>query len=227
MLQDLKNNKPFRVVDDIGTAAPRPEYNYKAGLKGKIIAVDPGHGGSDPGAIGPGGTREKDLTLSFSAKLKVALEKAGAKVVLTRFSDRDVFAPHAGAVEELRSRALVANNAKADVFVSVHINSFQDRSVGGTATYYAAKSSYDLLLAKTVQDGLVSGGGLTDRGVNQARFYVIQHSYMPAVLVELGFVSNPNEERLLKTDLFQQKAVEGLVKGIDLFFTRAAQGKSR
>lgn len=227
LLQDIKNNKPFRVVIDISKPAAIPEYNYKSGLKGKVIAVDPGHGGSDPGAIGPGGTREKDLTLDLSLRFKAALEKAGAKVILTRQSDRDVFAPYAGAVDELRARTLLANNAKADVFVSFHINSFQDRNIGGVATYYAAKTNYDLLLAKLLQEKLVRSCGIKDRGVNQARFYVIKHSYMPAVLLEIGFISNPNEERLLKSESFRQKAVDGLVQGLDAFFTRASQSKGR
>ncbi len=227
LLQDIKNNKPFRVVIDINKPKAKPEYNYRTGLKGKVIAVDPGHGGSDPGAIGPGGTREKDLTLDFSLRFKTALEKAGAKVILTRQSDRDVFAPYAGAVDELRARTLVANNARADVFVSFHINSFRDRSISGASAYYAAKTNYDWLLAKLMHEKMLGACGMADRGVSQARFYVIRHSYMPAVLLEIGFISNPVEERLLRSEAFRQKAVEGLVQGLDAFFTRAAKTKGR
>ena len=177
-----------------------------------------------PGSIGSTGTREKDLTLALSMRVKNQLEKAGARVVMTRVTDKDVFGPNASAVDELRARTQVANGARADVFVSVHINSFQDRSVGGIATYYYRKSAYDAMLAQAVQGGMSGAdAAVSDRGISQARFYVVQHALMPAVLAEVAFISNPTEERLLRTDSFQQKIAEGIVRGIGNFFDQAAK----
>lgn len=216
-------NLPYRVVLDIKKAsAPQPTYKFSTGLQNKIIALDPGHGGSDPGAIGPSGTQEKTITLAVAKNVKTLLEKAGAKVIMTRQDDRDVCAPNASAVDELEARVQVANSNKADVFVSIHINSFSNRTVGGAASYYCQKTAFDSILASSLQDAVVSASGFSDRGTNSARFYVMTHSVMPASLIELGFISNPNEERLLGSPQFQQQLAQGIVNGIENFFAQAA-----
>jgi N-acetylmuramoyl-L-alanine amidase len=220
---DAINNKTFRVVIDVNQVVPKVEYNFTAGLRNKVIAIDPGHGGSDPGAIGPNKLQEKTVTLAVAQKVQALLEKAGAKVLMTRKTDVDVFGPNASAVDELNARTLGANNNKADVFVSLHINAFTSPSVGGTATYYYQKSNYDILLANCIQDNLVKTGGLQDRGINAAGFYVIKKTKMPSVLAELGFISNPDEEKLLSTPQFQQKLAQGIVQGLDDFFAQAAK----
>jgi N-acetylmuramoyl-L-alanine amidase len=221
---DTINNKTFRVVVDINKSVPKAEYNYTAGLMNKVIAIDPGHGGSDPGAIGPNKLQEKTVTLAVAQRVQALLEKAGAKVLMTRKTDVDVFGPNASAVDELNARTVAANNNKADVFVSIHINAFTNPTVGGTATYYYQKSNYDALLADCIQSNLVSAAGLQNRGTYAAGFYVIKRTQMPAVLTELGFISNPDEERLLSTPQFQQKMAQGIVQGLDSFFIQAARG---
>jgi N-acetylmuramoyl-L-alanine amidase len=221
---DTINNKTFRVVVDINKIVPKIEYNYTAGLRNKVIAIDPGHGGSDPGAIGPNKLQEKTVTLAVAQRVQALLEKAGAKVLMTRKTDVDVFGPNASAVDELNARTVAANNNKADVFVSIHINAFTNPTVGGTATYYYQKSNYDALLADCIQSNLVSAAGLQDRGTYAAGFYVIKRTQMPAVLTELGFISNPDEEKLLSTPQFQQKMAQGIVQGLDSFFSQAARG---
>jgi N-acetylmuramoyl-L-alanine amidase len=220
---DAINNKTFRVVVDINKGVPKVEYNFTAGLRNKVIAIDPGHGGSDPGAIGPNKLQEKTATLAIAQKVQALLERAGAKVLMTRKTDVDVFGPNASAVDELNARAVVANTNKADVFVSLHINAFTSPAVGGTATYYYQKSNYDILLANCIQDNLIKTGGLQDRGINAAGFYVIKKAQMPSVLAELGFISNPNEEKLLSTPQFQEKMAQGVVQGLDAFFAQAAK----
>jgi N-acetylmuramoyl-L-alanine amidase len=220
---DAINNKTFRVVVDINKGVPKVEYNFTAGLRNKVIAIDPGHGGSDPGAIGPNKLQEKTATLAIAQKVQALLERAGAKVLMTRKTDVDVFGPNASAVDELNARAVVANTNKADVFVSLHINAFTNPAVGGTATYYYQKSNYDILLANCIQDNLIKTGGLQDRGINAAGFYVIKKAQMPSVLAELGFISNPNEEKLLSTPQFQEKMAQGVVQGLDAFFAQAAK----
>jgi N-acetylmuramoyl-L-alanine amidase len=216
-------NLPYRVVLDIKKAPePAPTYKFSTGLQNKVIALDPGHGGSDPGAIGLNGAQEKNITLGIAKNVKQLLEKAGAKVIMTRMDDRDVCAPNASAVDELEARVQVANANKADIFVSIHINSFSNRSVGGAASYYCQKTAYDSTLASSLQEAIVNASGFSDRGITAARFYVMTHSIMPASLIELGFISNPNEERLLNSLQFQQQLAQGIVKGIDNFFAQAA-----
>lgn len=220
---DEQASKPFRVVIDINKPAPPPALNFTPGLKGKIIAIDPGHGGSDSGAIGPGKTEEKTVTLAVALQVKTLLEQAGAKVYMTRMDDRDVYAPNDSAVDELGARALIGNENKADIFLDIHANSFQNPKVGGTGTYYYQKSIYDKLLAQSLQEGAVNVDGLTNRGIYPANFYVLKHTLMPSSLIELAFISNPNEEIMLNSPPFQQKIAQGIVNGLENFFMQASK----
>lgn len=221
--RDVKANKPFRVVVDINKPATTAKLKITSGLRGKVIALDPGHGGSDSGAIGPSRVQEKTVTLAVAQKVQALLERAGAKVLMTRSDDRDVFAPNDSAVDELRARVQVGTSNNADIFVSIHANSFTSPSVGGTATYYYPKTSYDRVLAQSLQDCIVRADGLDDRSINQANFYVIKRTTMPAALIEMAFISNPGEEKLLTTQQFQQKMAQGIVQGLERFFAQASK----
>lgn len=225
--KDSATNKPFRVVVDINKHASQAVIKFTPGLKGKVVVIDPGHGGSDTGAIGPDNIQEKTVTLAVALKTKSMLEQAGAKVILTRTDDRDVFAPNDSAVEELGARAAVGNKNKADVFVDIHANSFSDPKVSGIGTYYYPKTIYDKVLAQSIQDSVTRGGGQVDRGTCSAEFYVLNHTTMPAFLIELGFLSNQNEEKLLTTSQFQQQLAQGIVNGLDNFFNQAAASSSK
>lgn len=220
--QDPAHKKPFRVVIDINQPLPPANFSFTPGLKDKVIAIDPGHGGSDPGAIGLSGMTEKAVNLAVSLRVKALLDKAGAKVVMTRQDDRDVFGPNASAVDELKARATIANVKKADIFVSIHSNAAQNRDADGTSTYFYQKTRYDSLLARNLQAGMLQTGGLKDKGTLPANFYVIKRTIMPAALVELAFLSNPAEEKLLANPQFQQKMAEGIVRGMERFFAQAA-----
>ena len=220
---DAKAKRPFRVVVDIKQPEPLPDFSFTPGLKNKLIVLDPGHGGSDPGAVGPSQYYEKTATLAVAQNVKQLLEKAGAKVIMTRQDDRDVYGSNATDVDELKARTTVANNRKADVFVSIHANSFTDRAVGGTSTYYYQKTLYDSMLARSLQTSMIEAGGLQDRRANPANFYVIKRTRMPAALVELAFISNPQEEKLLRSPEFQQKMSQGIVRGLERFFEQAAK----
>ncbi|MBU2702926.1 N-acetylmuramoyl-L-alanine amidase [Sporomusaceae bacterium BoRhaA] len=221
---DSKNNKPYRVVVDINKPVLSSNVHYSAGLSDKVIVLDPGHGGSDPGAIGPGKDQEKTVTLAVAQKVKSLLEKSGATVLMTRQTDVDVYGPNASGADELGARADVANHRKTDVFLSIHANSFGNPTVGGGATYYYPKSNADSLLAQSIQDAYIQATGLSDRGIYQANFYVLKHTSMPASLIELAFISNPAEEKMLMDDAFQQKMAQGIVQGLDSFFTQVAAG---
>ena len=219
---DRANNKPWRLVLDIFKPVPVANLKFSAGLKGKKIAIDPGHGGSDPGAIGLGGTHESDVTLPIALQLKNLLEENGSTVFLSRVDDRDVFAPNADDGDELQARADAANINKADVFVCIHADSFRDHSVSGTSTFYYPKTNFDGLLATSVQTALLAQTRLENRGVNRANFYVLKHTVMPSILVEMAFISNVAEEKKLLDSNFQAKIAIGITQGLDKFFNDAA-----
>lgn len=188
-------------------------------IPGHTIVIDPGHGGSDSGAIGPGGTMEKDVTLAVSKKVYDILVRNGATVIMTRTTDRDVYAPNDSATEELQARVNVAENiVNTDIFLCIHANSFSSPAAHGTETYYYSSSQNGRRLAALVQDELIKSDGLADRGINTANFYVLKHTTMPAILVELAFISNNHEEGLLNDDTFQEKLAEAICRGINRYF---------
>ena len=186
-------------------------------LKGVTIVVDPGHGGPDTGAIGATGSYEKNNTLAIGLNLAGVLRSAGARVILTRSTD---VTPAVGTYSErsdLQARTKMANDLKANLFISIHNDSFSNPATSGTTTYYSSASpvvAQSKALADCIQSKLVTSIALTNRGVKDANFYVIKNSKMPAVLVEVGFISNPAEEKLLKSTDFQSKAVSGIYQGI-------------
>ena len=214
----------------------------------RAVVLDPGHGGRDPGAIGPGGVREKEVVLDVAQRLKARLEAEGIRVLMTRSEDR--FVP-------LSQRAAFANRHQADLFVSIHANASRARGVSGYEVYYLSEATddaarafaaaenavlgletasvaessktteaivWDLLntenrtasreLASTVCRGLQRALPAYNRGVKSARFYVLKWTRMPAVLVEVGFVTNRAEGRRLATSSYQQEVCEGITHGL-------------
>ena len=220
---DPKAKRPFRVVVDIEKAVPISGVRFSAGLRGKLIVLDPGHGASDPGAIGTRGSYEKTLNLNLGLQVKTILEQAGAKVVMTRQTDVDLSTPDMSDRDELRARTMVANNRRADLFISIHHNSSANSDLTGTTTYYYHKSAYDVLLAQCLQSAMARGGGLDNVGIRTANFFVVKNTWMPAALLEIGFISNPQEEQILSSPAFQQKMALAIVAGIDQFFGQAAK----
>lgn len=188
--------------------------NVSGSYKGKVIVIDPGHGGSDPGAMGAMGTKEKDLTLDIANQVAKILMANGAKVVMTRSSDVEV------GLYECTDKA---NAAKADIYVSIHINANDNKAIGGTSTYIhngadSTRIQESNKLARCVQNELVKSLGLRDIGVLKANFAVLRTSNMPAILAEVAFISNAQEEQLLRTEDFRKKAAEAIAKGIGLYF---------
>ena len=210
--KELKKKKGKSVVKPEGTFAT------SGGIEGKIITIDPGHGGSDPGAVGARGTLEKDITLEISKRLKKDLEKMGAIVRMTRSTDTEVAGPGASDVEELQARINVAEKNRSDLFVSVHINSSVNKKVGGFSTYYYPKTKYDAKVAKAIQDNLTENYGRDNLGLREANFYVIKRCSMPATLLELCFISNKKEEKLMRGNWFQTKTAKLIAEGIEKYF---------
>lgn len=213
-------NKPVNKsdTDKLAVIKGNGRFSTSGGLDGKIITLDAGHGGSDPGAIGSDGTKEKNITLAITKIVKEILEDKGAKVYMTRTTDVDVFGPNASDAEELQARVNVGEKYNSDMFVSLHINSSVNKNIGGFSTYYYPKTDNDLRLAKNIQNKLAANFGVDDLGVRQANFYVIKRISMPAVLVEMCFISNEKELTLMKGQWFQKKTARLIAEGIEKYF---------
>ena len=189
--------------------------SQKHSLKAKVIVIDPGHGGSDTGALGPSNAMEKNVTLAIARDLRKLLSDGGATVIMTRTSDRDVAYNGTSDIDELQARADIANQVNADLFISIHADAFTE-SVSGTATYFYPGS--DDYLAHLVQSSMVGQLKLYDRGFLPNDYYVLKHTNMPSILTEVAFISNPKEEKLLINRNFDKKAAVGIYNGIKKYF---------
>jgi N-acetylmuramoyl-L-alanine amidase len=177
----------------------------------RLIVIDPGHGGSDPGA-GRGGLREADLALDMAKRLRDILVARGWQVVLTRTADVDVYKPNDTARDELQARDDIANNAGARMLVSIHVNSFINAGPRGTTTYYSKPS--DVALAQAVQASAAGVLGTKDDGIVKSHLYVTLHATMPAVLVETAFISNPDDLAKLTSPDWRQKLALAIADGV-------------
>ncbi|HEX7830521.1 MAG TPA: N-acetylmuramoyl-L-alanine amidase [Thermoanaerobaculia bacterium] len=244
---------PPRIVLDLrkgsgpaaGTAPVQTSPSRPMDVPGiHTIVIDPGHGGKEVGAVGPGGLYEKDITLAVSQKLAASLAaKTGARVVLTREDD---------SIVSLDQRTAIANQYKADLFLSVHMNAAVVPNAKGSETYYLSLEASDELakkaaetenaaagadpasdlklilwdlaqqayigessrFAQAIQEEMSSATGVANRGVKQAPFKVLVGATMPAALVEVGFISNPEEEEKLQSAAFQASIVEAITKAV-------------
>ena len=198
------------------------EIKELTGLKDKVIVIDAGHGGNDAGAIGPTGVMEKSVTLRVALELEKLLKEEGAVVIMTRTTDKTVSpkGSKASDIEELQARCDVANGAKADIFISIHADSFTNPAAKGSTGYYYAKGETDRgrKLADAVRRGLCEQIKTPSRGTKPCNFYVVRHTDMPATLLELAFISNPEEEKLLDSDEGIKKAAQGILDGIEDYF---------
>jgi len=171
------------------------------------VVIDPGHGGSDPGAVGINGLRETDIVLEVSKSVSGFLTDKGVKTILTRNYERTL---------ELQPRVNKANNSKADAFVSIHANATRGKrkDVNGLETYYySGYKGYSL--AKNIQKQiLIVSPQSPDRGVRRSRFYVIRKTSMPAALVEIGFVTGMYDANLLRQKAYRDKISFAIARGI-------------
>lgn len=250
---------PFRIVIDIykkGSSKSSKILNdreSKITLKRKIV-IDPGHGGKDPGAVGPSGLMEKDVVLDIALKVKDLLKKDPSfEIILTR--DRDIFIP-------LNERTEIANKVQADLFISIHANAAPNLYARGIETYILnwtddeeairvaarenaisvkkmkqlkgelgfmlaslereAKRDSSVKLAgyvhNSMTESLKSAFSRHDNGVKGALFYVLVGAQMPSCLLEVSYISNPEEERLLSTDSYRMEIAKAVVEGIKNYF---------
>ena len=171
------------------------------------VVIDPGHGGPDPGAIGINGIRETDIVLDVSKIVEKLLSEKGVKVTLTRKKEIDL---------DLPPRVSFANNTNADIFVSIHANASRGkrRDINGLETFYF-RGWRGRLLAKRIQKQILRvSPGSPDRGVKQGRFYVIKNTRMPAVLVEIGFLTGRLDARRLEKTAHRKRIAYAIAKGI-------------
>jgi N-acetylmuramoyl-L-alanine amidase len=248
LMQGYSGVAPSRPNND----GERLTLSRQLGLKVKTIAIDAGHGGHDPGAIGKSGLKEKNITLDIAKRLAILVrDRLGCNVVMTR--DKDVFIP-------LDKRPFIAKSRNADLFVSIHVNATRKRNTKGIETYVQGLKASDreamataarenamserslgeldnevekmlkdltkdnkieesIQLAGTVQASLVdtvkpAQKTVVNHGVKSAFFYVLMNTNMPSILAEVGFISNPDEEKLLRQESYRQSLAEALFQGV-------------
>ncbi|MBU3189489.1 N-acetylmuramoyl-L-alanine amidase [Clostridium bowmanii] len=181
-------------------------------VKYKIV-LDAGHGGNDPGAIGPTGLKEKDVTLAITLKVGSILVKNGVETIYTRTTDNIPWSTNEA--QNLQARCDISNSAKPNYFVSIHENSFSAPSATGIETYYFTGSVAGQKLAQAVQTELVKVTGNVDRKIKTTSgLYVIKHVDATSILVESAFISNPEDERLLATQAYQYTLAKAIATGI-------------
>lgn len=192
------------------------ERNQDINPRDRIIVIDPGHGGIKPGSSSPNGLVEKNLSLEISLKLEKTLKDAGYTVLMTRYDDSHI---------DLEDRSNIANDNFADIFISIHGNSFTNSAVNGIEVLYTPvvgdpiKDNIEKKLAQSLLDNVIKETGANNRGlVKSPRLVVTRKAKMPAALVEVGFLSNPKEEKLIANPDYQNNIINGIVKGIEVFF---------
>jgi len=182
-----------------------------AGPVSGCVVIDAGHGGKDPGATSCLGFYEKSVNLNVARKVASLLKQSGVRVVMTRNSDSFI---------ELEDRAAIGNRCSANLFVSIHADSCASSSTQGFTLYVARSASWSSRRAASAISKSMAGTGLKSRGIQRADFRVLVRTRGPAVLVELGYLSNSSEARLLRDGAFQSRLARALANGIRDFLGR-------
>jgi N-acetylmuramoyl-L-alanine amidase len=199
-------------------------------LSGKIILLDAGHGGPDGGA-GTGKTLEKDIALEISLKVRDYLQEQGALVIMTRETDKDLADPDTRGysrrkVEDLKKRLKMINSSDNDLFVSIHLNAIPSARWSGAQTFYAPHHKENARAAKFIQEELRKNLENTTRKAKPINnVFILKHAKKPGILVEVGFLSNPTEKELLKTEPYQKKVAASINNGIMRYFTNEKELK--
>lgn len=201
---------PAQIIEGSAPVAsvPRPSSGTPSvprARQGQLtVVIDPGHGGRDPGAVGIGGLREKDINITVARRMQRSLQEKGINAVLTRSDDREI---------DLDPRVDFAERANADIFVSIHSNaiSLSRPDVNGLETYYYSSG---FRLAQTIHNSVLQRTNLRDRGVRRARFYVLVNTSMPAVLVETGFVTGREDAARFRDPAAVNEIADGITAGV-------------
>ena len=193
-------------------------------LTGKVIYIDPGHGGPDGGAVGSD-TLEKDISLSISLIIRDYLQEQGALVLLTREEDVDLAEEDTTGysrrkAEDLKKRVKIINESEADLFLSIHLNAIPSAKWSGAQTFYSGRYIENENIAKYIQDELRRNLENTERVAKPIDgVYLLKNLEKPGALVEVGFLSNPQEEKLLQTKSYQDKVAASIYNGVLRYFS--------
>ncbi|KMT21204.1 N-acetylmuramoyl-L-alanine amidase CwlD [Clostridium cylindrosporum] len=188
----------------------------------KTIVIDAGHGGRDGGAVGKGGTLEKDINLLLAKKIKSYIEENGDNCIMIREVDEDLFGEIGSGKskkqQDLKKRKDLIKEYNADLFISIHLNSFPNSK--GAQVFYQKGDENGQVLAKTLQDALVKNLDPNNKRIEKESntYYLLKNNDIPSVIVECGFLSNPSEENLLKDDSYQNKIATSVFYGIERYF---------
>ena len=195
-------------------AVSASEYN------GITIVLDAGHGGRDGGSVGVNGTIEKEINLKYTLALKEKLVSAGYRVELTRKTDDGLYLESAKnkKMSDLNARMEIIKRANPNLVISIHMNSFSSPSAHGASTYYRSGDESGQIVSDLIQQSLNTYLGAPSTTGKVGDYYILNESYYTAVLIECGFLSNPEEERLLNTDEYLKKFVDAVYNGILLYF---------
>lgn len=189
------------------------------GVANKVIVIDPGHGGLDQGAT-RGKYIESDITLQISKKLAQNLSQAGAMVIMLRENESDLAGDEfTGTIgqhkrEDMKKRVAKANQARADLYISIHTNAVPNTVWTGAQTFYKPNDEESKIIAKAVQEELSKTLGNTKRKAAPGGYFVLNHTKMPAILIETGFISNPGEAALLADGKYQSKLAFAIFSGV-------------
>lgn len=193
-------------------------------LSGKVIVLDPGHGGPDGGA-GDSDALEKDIALKISLNIRDYLQEQGALVLMTREDDNDLASPSTKGisrrkVEDLKNRLAMINESDADLYLSIHLNAIPSPRWSGAQTFYSPHFIENKRVAKFIQDELIRNLENTKREAKILKnIYIVKNANKPGALVEVGFLSNPTEKQNLKSDKYQRKISASIYNGVMRYFT--------
>lgn len=196
------------------------DYAWNLPLSGKIVVLDPGHGGFDGGAVSKDGLVEKEVTLEIALYLRDLLQESGALVKMTRETDKELSTPEdkkqgRRKSADLKNRAHIVNNSEGDFVVSIHLNSIGSAKWRGAQTFYNPQLQENQDLAVLVQDELIRNLENTDRKAKKNQdIFILRQAQIPAVLVEVGFLSNREEANLLRSTEYQKKVAASIYQGI-------------
>jgi N-acetylmuramoyl-L-alanine amidase len=204
---------PAPVATALLTPAPyHPQY---VATNPRLIVIDPGHGGNDPGVV-RGSVQEKTLTLDMAQRLRAVLIARGWQVRMTRTTDVAVDGPAASDRDELQARDDVANDNGARMFVSIHVNAYApDPGPNGTTSFYSKPE--DVPLARDVENAIAAGAGTRNDGIVKSKLYVTLHARMPAVLVETAFITNASDFAKLVSPAWRERVAESIADGIETY----------
>ena len=209
--------------------------SYRLPMKNKIIIIDPGHGGIDPGAVSRTGVTEDDINLQIALKLRRLIEQSGGVALMIREDDSGLYSDGRTRIrdkknEDLRTRHELINSSGADIFISVHLNSFPQSQYYGAQSFYQKGDEEGKKIAELIQNELIEV--IKNENIRKAKsidtVYILKNKKMPGALVECGFLSNSREEKLLQEDKYQDKIAWGIFMGIMRYFegNNKIQGKS-